>query len=74
MYKKAVQTQGLWAVAYDVPMGGYALHVNYIGIKPVLEDEPEFACLEELETVMQEIAPLPQWNRHFFDSLMCQQN
>jgi hypothetical protein len=70
MYKKAVQTQGLWAIAYDVPMGGYALYINYAGIQPVLEDEPEFARLEELESVMREIAPLSQWTRNFFDNLM----
>jgi hypothetical protein len=69
MYKKAVQTQGLCAFAYEVAMGGYALCLRSLGSVPFLEDEPDFTCVQALEAEMQEIAPLAEWSESLFDQL-----
>ena len=66
MYKKAVQTQEVCAFAYEVPMGGYALCLRSTDNLPLLEDEPDFEKLEELECEMQKIADLTQWSEEAF--------
>jgi hypothetical protein len=70
MYKKAVQTTNFWAFAYTVSMGGYALSLIPIGgiLKP--DDEPQFESVQSLESAMQEIAPLSQWDKMLFESLI----
>ena len=70
MYQKAVQTQEVCAFAYEVPMGGYALCLRNTGSLPMLEDEPDFEKLEELECEMQKIADLTQWSEEMFRCLM----
>jgi hypothetical protein len=74
MYKSAVQTPHLWAFAYEVPSGGYALALTFVGGRPILEDEAEFASLQSLQAEMQRIAPLNQWCEKLFDRLMAQTN
>jgi hypothetical protein len=74
MYKSAVQTPHIWAFAYEVPSGGYALTLTFAGGQPIFEDEAEFACLQSLQAEMQRIAPLEHWCDKLFDALMAQSN
>jgi hypothetical protein len=69
MYRKAVQTPLVWAFAYEVPMGGYALSVCYVGAVPMMDDEPQFVCVQALEDEMQRIAPLSEWSETLFERL-----
>jgi hypothetical protein len=70
MYKKVVQTSHLWAFAYELAAGGYALSVVYAGNQAVLHDEAEFDSLTALKVAMQEIAPLTQWSEKLFAKIM----
>jgi hypothetical protein len=70
MYKKAVQTPHIWAIAYEVPAGGYALCLFHPDGQAVIEDEAEFDSLESLETEMLAIAPLEQWCEKIFAKIM----
>ena len=74
MYTKAVQTKSNWAFAYEVPMGGYALSISYIGHLPVLDEEAEFATLADLEAEMSRLAPLSEWCDKLFEQLVYKQN
>jgi hypothetical protein len=69
MYRKAVQTPLVWAFAYEVPMGGYALSICYVGAVPILDDEPQFVCIQSLEAEIQALAPLSEWSETLFDHL-----
>jgi hypothetical protein len=73
MYKKAVHIPDLWAFAYEVPMGGYALSLLSVGDVLRLDDEPQFACIQSLEAEMQEIAPLEEWSQELFENIIDQQ-
>lgn len=74
MYQRAVQTPTNWAFAYEIPTGGYAIQVAYIGDTPILDNEPEFAALGELQSHMEEIAPLDQWSEEFFKQFVFRNN
>ena len=74
MYKKAVQTPEVCAFAYEVPMGGYALCLRNTSSLPILEDEPDFESLDELELEMQKIAALTHWSEEAFICLTNRQH
>lgn len=69
MFRKAVQTPEMWALAYELPTGGYAFMVLSANCQIRLNDEPQFEHLASLLFAMQTIAPLEEWSEEIFDRL-----